>query len=782
MFKKIVLKSIAVAMLLHSLPAFAEKNTPIETFIRQVKTNSTFTEVSTIWSVDNNFDQTELLKNVEKAQPLLIDYTQVATLVKDKTNAITLVLPGINGGTFTLELARYDFFTNNFEAHSMAGTVDTKIDYTPGVYYRGVVKGVPHSVAAFSFFNNEVYGVFSMPDMGNFVVVPNTMVGKEYAYNQHYILYNDLDIKFKDKAPVCGADLLNEQPFYTHNAAAKTTTTVGQKVFNNCKEVECFETADYAMYQKKGNSTTNCINYLTSLFNVKSTLYKNEGVPVNLKYIQVNSASDPYGSLPTNTTPSSGYWLSKFGWVTQNTMHGCDVATLFTTKGGYMGGVAWLGTMCHSYYAPDSAGPYAFCNIDNSSGLTVTPFPTYSWDVEVSTHEMGHNLGSPHTHRCCWNPPARNTAIDGCYATVSGGSLEGTCAMPSPAKPPTGGTIMSYCHLTSVGINFSYGFGTQPGDTVRYFIAHTSSSCGDPYNPARALRTANRTITATSECTDMTSNVTYYWKDNSTASHDDDTAVLMIKKNGNDIGDLNDTAFAVSTTTLTGWGSSGVVATFPTGTVGVAAGANNYAMRRYWKVKHTGAATFSTPVDVIFPFSGQDTIDVNATAPGSTAPLKNFRFYTVKPGIDPNPANAFPTANAGSFVVNSYAASLAVGKWISYGYSDTAILAYFKVSALGGGGGFYSPGPIVEVETVLSAEGVDIFPNPTTNSWNILLKDGLGSTMDFQLYTADGRLCRSQVLTGGGLNSVDAADLPSGMYFYRIVSGEKVLTGNVVKN
>src|SRR5690606_30622278 len=47
------------------------------------------------------------------------------------------------------------------------------------------------------------------------------------------------------------------------------------------------------------------------------------------------------------------------------------------------------------------------------------------------------------------------TAIDGCATYI-----EGEC--PLPGYPAEGGTIMSYCHQQSVGINLSLGFGSQP--------------------------------------------------------------------------------------------------------------------------------------------------------------------------------------------------------------------------------------------------------------------------------------------------------------------------------
>ena len=45
--------------------------------------------------------------------------------------------------------------------------------------------------------------------------------------------------------------------------------------------------------------------------------------------------------------------------------------------------------------------------------------------------------------------------------------------------PPGGGTIMSYCHLAGVGINFSLGFGSQPTAVIlnKFNGSSCSSAC-----------------------------------------------------------------------------------------------------------------------------------------------------------------------------------------------------------------------------------------------------------------------------------------------------------------
>src|SRR6185503_11658566 len=98
--------------------------------------------------------------------------------------------------------------------------------------------------------------------------------------------------------------------------------------------------------------------------------------------------------------------------------------------------------------------------------------PNGIWDVLVFTHEVGHNMGTQHTH--CYNPP-----LDHCYSGEQG------CYVGPTSLPPGGGTIMSYCHILPGGLaNVDLLFGSTVSATIRDFVESVSclsiaAVCGD---------------------------------------------------------------------------------------------------------------------------------------------------------------------------------------------------------------------------------------------------------------------------------------------------------------
>jgi len=243
--------------------------------------------------------------------------------------------------------------------------------------------------------------------------------------------------------------------------------------------VTIFLEIDHRMYQKKNSDISSTEAWAMNLFTQVAILYMEHNVPINISGMQIWDTSDPYTSA-TNTSGALNLFRSA---VHSNPNFNGRLAHLLSGR-SLGGGIAYLNSLCST-----STNVAVSANLSGGS----TPYPSYSWNVMVVAHEIGHNMGSRHTQSCSWN--GNNTAIDGC------GDIEGSC--PDPGNPPNGvgGTIMSYCHLTSSGINFNNGFGPQPGalieDRFNTALCETGENCAyvtpfnDVCNRAKALPVLN---------------------------------------------------------------------------------------------------------------------------------------------------------------------------------------------------------------------------------------------------------------------------------------------------
>lgn len=234
-----------------------------------------------------------------------------------------------------------------------------------------------------------------------------------------------------------------------------------------CRTVQIYFEADYKLFQEKGSSIQNTVNYVTALFNQIALLYANEQINVQISQIKVWNTPDPY--IPFTNI---GSVLNKFRTTLNGNFNG-NLAHLLTTR-SLGGGIAYVDVLCFKNYA---------CGV-SAIQTSIQNVPTYSWSVEVVTHELGHNFGSWHTHSCNWS----TGPLDNCY------SPEGNCN-PGPT-PINGGTIMSYCHLTQYGINFNNGFGLVPGNWIRQKYNNASCLSGSSIAPTN-LNSTNITSSTT---------------------------------------------------------------------------------------------------------------------------------------------------------------------------------------------------------------------------------------------------------------------------------------------
>lgn len=693
--------------------------------------------------------------DLKRSVALKLDVQSLNEIYSTGEEFVSLVIPTFGNAEVTVELAKWDILTDDFTIVTSESN-GQPLDVNPGHFYQGVLKGNPNSTAAFSIFEGQIIGMITV-DGSNIVLIPHESRPDEY------IMYDDKDIEEKNPFSCSALDHPEMSP----------AINTGYVEVSNCVEVylEC----DHALYLNKG-SVTATTNWITAVFNNMATLYGNESINTAISQIYIWTTPDNY------STSSSYSALTQFR--ANNPSFNGDIAHLAALGGNNIGGIAWLDVLCSSY-------AYAYSNIN----ATYANVPTYSWTIEVMTHEMGHNLGSRHTQWCGWP----GGAIDNCYTP------EGTCA---PGPPPTsGGTIMSYCHLTGYGINFNNGFGTHPGDKIRAEVAAASclgTSCGGGgggCNVPTGLVVSSITQTSASASWNSVSGAISYDFEYKLATATTWTRISTTSTSYSLTGLTASTTYNTRVRTVcsgstSNWSS---VVNFTTAgtTTYCSSSANSCSQEWIRRVKLNSMERLSgcdggyydgTHLSTTLYKGGYTPIYFRAGRTGGSR-----RFYW-RVWVDLNDNGSF--GDAGELLVSGYSNSTGnLYAWLYVPSSAANGLTRMRVSMRYGGYppvcGTFSRGEVEDYTVDIRATGTleenvnvtgvkdsyKLYPNPTSDFTRLEFESPTDRLLNLTLVDMTGRPVRNwdyKANSGFNFIEVDLSILNTGAYFLRIDNGDEV--------
>ena len=361
-----------------------------------------------------------------------LDLTVFEELRKSYPEEFILVLPDFNGGEVLLNLERFEPFPATVKVGIHTDKGYEELDYVPRIKTYKVRGGT----GSFVLMTDYVLGTYQHNGM-QIEVKPVD----DKATDGEHILF-DVNNLIVDRDFECAMEEVGTGDGHK----ARDLEERSEKSLSGCAEIAV--DIDNYTYSTFGN-VLSATDWALALMTGVSQIYTQElGDLVFLQttYVHIWQTADPM----SNYTDQAGEMLGVFRntWLNDPILNAIqrDETHLLTKRNDTgTGGIAYLDVVCSSY-------AYGFSSA--LSGTSNYNISSWTWNLMVVSHELGHNLGSEHTQSCGWLPytyvaPDWSSSA-GDIVDFPGGPVD-NCVSPEGGcsyqfVPAEEGTIMSYCH------------------------------------------------------------------------------------------------------------------------------------------------------------------------------------------------------------------------------------------------------------------------------------------------------------------------------------------------
>jgi len=331
---------------------------------------------------------------------------------------------------------------------------DFKVETSDGVFKFNPDEHLSFKGGDASTGNKILINVFE-GELSVFILEEGDVFTIQHVQDEVYVGYYETDLPKQDEPFACGVDpdfALKAPP-----ATGKSFRSPGGS--DGCLLV--FFEVDFETFNVFHGSVSSVLSWVFQNFSLVKLIYEGADIPISVSGVYIWAKEDIYKGLDTGSEH-----LNRFREHRRSGFNG-HIAHLLTTKRTDVGGIAYVDILENKAFA-HGASYRLDPLIANRSGII--------GNARVIAHEIGHNIGSRHTHDCVWN--GNNTPIDHCAQIRFPNREWNACHFENGLTVPSPGTIMSYCSFTNQSGMAALSFDRQPQELMyRKFHEAGFSGC-----------------------------------------------------------------------------------------------------------------------------------------------------------------------------------------------------------------------------------------------------------------------------------------------------------------